>query len=128
MASLQKQSIRFIVSGLIATAIHFFVLTFNLKVLNWSSAGVSNMVAAAFGITASFIGSRYYVFSNSIEPLFKQIYRFLLLYISIACLHGLIMYVWVDRFGLHYISGFILATFMQVALSFCGNKLLVFKS
>lgn len=126
-ASLNKQSIRYIINGLIATIVHFLVLTFNLKVLDWSSAGVANLVAAVFGISASFIGSRYYVFKGSLEPLVKQLYRFMLLYAAIAILHGLLMYVWVDLYLQNYMVGFVLATAMQVACSYIGNKVLVFK-
>jgi len=126
-ASLNKQSIRYIINGLAATAVHFLVLTFNLKVLEWNSAGVANLVAAVFGISASFIGSRYYVFKGSLEPLVKQLYRFLLLYAVIAILHGLLMYVWVDLYLQNYVIGFVLATAMQVACSYIGNKVLVFK-
>jgi putative flippase GtrA len=128
VAILQKQSFRYIINGLVATAIHFFVLTFNLKVLGWTSAGVSNLVAAGFGIASSFIGNRFYVFSGSSEPLFNQVYRFLFLYLAIACLHGAFMYAWVDVSALHYIPGFIVATFLQVFLSYWGNKFLVFKT
>jgi putative flippase GtrA len=127
IASLNKQSIRYIINGLIATAVHFLVLTFNLEVLDWSSAGVANLVAAVFGISASFIGSRYYVFKGSLEPLVKQLYRFMLLYAAIAILHGLLMYVWVDLYLQNYMIGFVLATAMQVACSYIGNKVLVFK-
>jgi len=127
IASLNKQSIRYIINGLVATAVHFFILTFNLEVLDWSSAGVANLVAAAFGISASFIGSRYYVFYGSLEPLVKQLYRFMLLYVVIAILHGLLMYVWVDLYLQNYVIGFFLATAMQVACSYIGNKVLVFK-
>jgi putative flippase GtrA len=126
-ASLNKQSIRYIINGLFATAVHFLVLTFNLEVLDWSSAGVANLVAAVFGISASFIGSRYYVFKGSLEPLVKQLYRFMILYAVIAILHGLLMYVWVDLYLQSYMIGFILATAMQVACSYIGNKVLVFK-
>ena len=128
LSALQKQSFRYIINGLAATAIHFFVLTFNLKILGWTSAGLSNLVAAGFGITASFIGNRFYVFSGSAEPLFKQVYRFLFLYLAIASLHGAFMYAWVDAYALHYIHGFIVATFLQVLLSYWGNKILVFKT
>jgi putative flippase GtrA len=127
IASLNKQSIRYIINGLFATAVHFLVLTFNLEVLDWSSAGVANLVAAVFGISASFIGSRYYVFKGSLEPLVKQLYRFMILYAVIAILHGLLMYVWVDLYLQSYMIGFILATAMQVACSYIGNKVLVFK-
>lgn len=125
--SLKKQPIRYIINGLFATGVHFLVLTINLKVLGWKSAGFANLVAAVFGISASFLGSRYYVFSGSVEPLFKQLYRFILLYAIIALLHGALLYIWVDHYALNYIVGFIIATFMQVACSYLGNKVLVFK-
>ncbi len=126
-ASLNKQPIRYIVNGLVATAIHFLVLTIILELLNWSSAGFANLVAAIFGISASFIGSRYYVFNGSLEPLVKQLYRFLLLYVAIAILHGLLMYVWVDLYMQNYMIGFVIATAMQITCSYIGNKILVFK-
>ena len=127
MAKLNKQPIRYIVNGLVATAVHFLVLTFNLKVLDWNSAGFANLIAAVFGISVSFLGSRYYVFNGSLEPLVKQLYRFMLLYAAIAILHGLLMYVWVDVYLQNYVIGFVIATFMQVACSYIGNKVLVFK-
>ena len=125
--SLGSQPIRYLINGLVATGIHFLVLTFNLKVLDWRSAGVANIVAAAFGIAASFLGSRYFVFNNSIEPLFAQLYRFIFLYAMIALLHGALLYVWTDVYKLNYVIGFVIATFMQVACSYLGNKVMVFK-
>ncbi len=124
---LQSQPFRYIVNGLVATGVHFLVLTFNLKVLGWSSAGVANLVAAVFGITTSFAGSRYYVFHGSAEPLFRQIYRFIFLYAAIALLHGALLYVWSDVYALNYVSGFAVATVMQVLFSYWGNKVMVFK-
>ena len=56
------QVARYIVNGLFATAVHYGVLTFCLTVLQLPSAGVANLIAAVFGITASFFGSRYFVF------------------------------------------------------------------
>lgn len=125
--SMLSQPVRYLINGLAATAIHFLVLTINLKYLNWSSAGLSNLVASVFGICASFIGSRYFVFQNSSESLLDQIYRFILLYLSIALLHGALMYLWVDMYALNYILGFGVATAMQVLFSYFGNKLMVFK-
>ena len=83
--------------------------------------------AAIFGIAASFLGSRYFVFQGSAESLFKQVYRFIFLYAAIALLHGALMYVWADHYHLNYIAGFVLATGMQVLCSYWGNKRMVFK-
>ena len=123
----QSRPFRYIVNGVVATAVHFAVLTFNLKVLGFTSAGLANLVAAVFGITASFAGSRIYVFHGSAEPLLRQIYRFILLYVSIALLHGVLLYVWTDVLALNYIAGFGIATVMQVIFSYWGNKILVFR-
>ena len=124
---LNKQPIKYIINGLIATAVHFLVLTFNLKVLGWSSAGFANLVAAVFGIAASFIGSRYFVFEGSLEPLTKQLSRFIILYAVLALMHGALLYVWVDMYSYNYVAGFVIATIVQVVCSYLGNKVLVFK-
>jgi len=119
---------RFVVNGVVATAVHYGVLTFNLKVLGIPSAGLANFIAAWFGITASFIGSRFFVFRRSEAPLLRQAMRFLALYLCIACLHGLLLFVWTDVFHLNYTAGFALATVLQTMLSYLGNKLLVFSA
>jgi putative flippase GtrA len=119
---------RFVVNGVVATAVHYGVLTFNLRVLGMPSAGVANFVAAWFGIAASFYGSRYFVFRRADAPLGPQALRFLALYASIACLHGLLLFVWTDVFGLDYSVGFLVGTAMQMVLSYLGNKWMVFRS
>lgn len=119
---------RYIVNGVAATAIHFGVLSFGLEVLKLPSAGLANLVAAAFGITASFLGSRYFVFRRPDEPMGRQAARFGALYAAIALLHALVLALWTDVAGLDYRIGFLLATGLQVVLSYWGNKRLVFNS
>lgn len=127
LAILNNHSVRYIVNGLVAAAAHFLVLTLNLEVFGWSSAGLANLVASLVGIAVSFLGSRYFVFTESEETLTKQISRFFLLYIVIALFHGLLMHWWVDVFALNYAIGFVLTMVVQVILSYWGNKMLVFK-
>lgn len=90
------------------------------------SARFAIMIAAIFGITASFAGSRYYVFKKHQKSIAHQAILFVLLYASIACMHGLILYSWTDIHGHDYRAGFVLATVMQIVLSYLGNKTLVF--
>ncbi len=118
---------RYIINGAIATIVHFGVLTFNIEVLGVSSAGVANFVAAAFGITASFLGSRYFVFKLHESSFFDQAGLFFVLYLFIAILHGLILYGWSDVLAYDYRFGFLIATLFQILLSYIGNKYLVFK-
>lgn len=120
---------RFIVNGLVATAVHYGVLTLNLQVLGFGSAGLANLCAAVAGITASFLGNRFYVFAGSVrQPWLPQALKFSGLYGAIAVLHGAVLWLWTDRLGLDYRLGFLIATVLQVSLSYVGNKLLVFKS
>ena len=119
--------LRYAINGFVATVVHFAVLAFNLHVLHFSSAGLANLTASLFGISASFVGSRYFVFPRTGEPIVAEALRFSGLYGAIALLHGAVLLVWSDYFGLDYRAGFLLATVLQVSLSYLGNKFLVFK-
>ena len=119
---------RYIVNGLVATAVHFAVLSFNLEILYMPSAGLANFVAAVVAMSVSFLGSRHYVFRAAHAPALRQAIFFVVLYTLIALGHGIILYLWTDRAGLDYRIGFLVATVFQVACSFIGNKLLVFKT
>ncbi len=126
-SELAGQVFRYIVNGLVATSIHYGVLRFNIEVLDFPSAGLANGVAAVFGIAASFVGSRYFVFRGSQGRLLQQGALFLLAYGCIAVLHGLVLFVWSDVYRLDYTIGFLVATGMQVACSFLVNKFMVFR-
>ena len=125
---LRHEPVRYIINGIIATLVNYLVLNFNMLVLDMKSAGVANFIGAIFGISASFIGSRYFVYRNHTNSVQSQVLRFLLLYGFIAALAGLVMYVWSDLYGFNYQVGFIVATFIQMLFSYFGNKVLVFKN
>lgn len=120
--------VRFGTNGLVATAVHYFILTFNLTVLSFESAGLANFIAAIFGITTSFFGNRYFVFKKTTESLTYQATKFSGLYGAIAVLHGLFLWLWTDLNSLDYRLGFLVATAVQVTMSYIGNKFIVFKS
>jgi putative flippase GtrA len=122
------QLLRYLINGVVATAVHYSVFIFNLKVFNIQSAGIANLLAAIFGICASFIGNRYYVFRIKDDHVYKQWFKFVLLYFTIALLHGLILFWWTDFLRLDYKVGFLIATIIQFSLSFFGNKILVFNN
>jgi putative flippase GtrA len=85
------------------------------------------MTASVFGIASSFLGNRYFVFHNSDEPFNKQITRFIALSVTLAVVHGFVMYISTDVYGSDYRISFLLATVIQTILSFLGNKIMVFK-
>ncbi|MEH6515305.1 MAG: GtrA family protein [Halioglobus sp.] len=118
---------RYILNGVLATIVHFSVLYLNIEVLGFESAGLSNLVAALFGISASYLGNRYFVFKRTDESFAKQAGLFVGLYSLIALGHGFILFTWTDIYLLDYRIGFIIATGFQFLLSYTGNKILVFR-
>lgn len=126
-SSINLQAIRYIVNGLVATTVHFIVLQANLKMLSSTSAGLANFIAAFFGISFSFLGGRYFVYKANDEPILNQLTKFGSLYATIAMLHGLVLYCWSDLKGWDFRTGFLLATLLQVACSYWGNRFIVFK-
>jgi putative flippase GtrA len=121
-----KELMRYGINGFLATLIHYAVLTINLNIFLMSSAGMANLIASIFGITFSFIGNRYFVFNEADGSLLKQVIRFSSLYGTIAILHGLVLLLWTDWFRFDYRIGFLIATALQVSLSYVGNKKMVF--
>lgn len=122
----ESELIRYAINGVVATMVHYGILSFNLSVLGFWSAGMANLVAALFGITTSFLGSRYFVFRKVDESVVVQAMKFSGLYGAIAVLHGAILLVWTDWMGYDHRAGFLIATVIQVALSYFGNRRLVF--
>ena len=118
--------VRYVINGLVATFVHFIVLTFNVEWLQIGSAGISNFLAAICGIATSFLGSRYYVFRGHRSSIISQAFSFIFLYLFIAVIHGLLLFVWTDIYKNDYRIGFLIATFVQVTMSYTGNKFWVF--
>ena len=128
MNSRITEVIRYGLNGIIATVVHFSILAFNLHILAMPSAGIANFTAAFFGIISSFLGSRYFVFRNTDPKSTTQAVKFGGLYAFIAIIHGSILFIWTDWLALDYRIGFLMATLLQISLSYIGNKFLVFKA
>jgi putative flippase GtrA len=118
---------RYVINGLFATFVHYIVLYINIELLDMRIVGLANFIGAIFGITFSFFGNKYFVFKDQKTKLANQFLIFCLLYLLIAVFHGAALFFWTDMYGFDYRLGFIIASFIQFALSYFGNKLLVFK-
>jgi putative flippase GtrA len=122
-----RQVLRYVINGLVATGVHFAVLTLLVEVVHMPSKGVANLLAAAVAIVASFLGNRFFVFAATRARASGQLWRFVLLYAAIALLNGGLMALWSDLLKFDYRVGFVLISIIQFILSFLGNRLLVFK-
>lgn len=121
------QPLRFVVNGLVATVVHYAVLHVCIEDVGLPSAGVSNLIAACFGISASFLGNRWYVFAATREPVWRQFARFSLLYAGLALMQGGLLALWTDFAGLDYRAGFLLGIGLQVLGSWYGGRHWVFR-
>ncbi len=118
---------RFVANGLVATAAHYAVLLIAMEVASMPSAALANLLASIFGITASFIGNRYFVFRSTEASMMAQGVKFLGLYGLIAMLNGGVMFLVTDYLGYHYNIGFICALVLQVWLGYTAGKHVVFR-
>ncbi len=118
--------LRYVINGLAATAVHYGVFTFNVGHFKLPSAGLANLMAAFFGITASFLGNRCFVFRHTDAGILRQAAAFAGLYGAMAGVHGVTLWVWTDWMGKDYRVGFLGATLLQMVVGYLGNKFLVF--
>lgn len=125
--AIQSTAIRFAINGFIATAAHYLTLVILLEIVELSSAGLANGLAAIVGISVSYLGNRSYVFKSD-EPHTLTLPRFLSVYVGVAFYHAGFLAFWTDLFGYSYQLGFLVATGISIVLTFLGNKLFVFRT
>jgi putative flippase GtrA len=126
LSEVRGEVVRYLVNGVAATIIHFGCLSILIYSGLLSSAGLANLFAAIAGITASFLGSRYFVFRGHSAGFAAQLWRFVAFYGLFAVIHAGVLFVWTDVMHLDFRIGFLLATGLQMLMSFSANKLLVF--
>ena len=127
MKLLRHEFVRYLINGIIATLLHFAALSALIECAWVSSAGLANLIASTVGISASFLGSRWFVFRLAVGHFGDQALKFVLLYATFALLNGLFLWIWSDVLHRDYRIGFILATGGQLLLSYLGNKLFVYR-
>lgn len=126
MKSYHIELIKYAINGLIATAVHYLTLVLNIEYFGFGSKGLANGTAALVGITVSFLGNKYFVFSESEGDLGPQVLKFAALYAVAAAIHGAGLWLWSDLASLNYSIGFVILTGFQVLISYFGNKYFVF--
>ena len=124
--------LKFIVNGLLATFVHYISM---LLISNYLIGiySIAYGIASIFGISTSFLGNKFFVFTTSNQDYssknvtLKQLRSFLLLYGLILLLCSLLMGVLSDLLHINYNVSFMIALCVQTLLSFFGNKRYVFK-
>ena len=119
-------AVRYLMNGAVATGLHFLTLWMCIDFFHFASAGIANFIAALVASTAAFFGNRYFVFTQSMRSPIQQAKGFVILYLAAALFHGLFLHVWSDRLQMHYATGFVLATALQVVGIYVFNRKVVF--
>ena len=128
VSNLRGEHIRFAINGLIASGIHFFVLSLSIVLFEVSSAAMASVLASTFGIASSFFGNRHFVFSSGKSgTILSQLKRFLPLYLSMFVLHSSLLFTLTDLQEFDYRFSFLVATSVQAIVSYFCNKNLVFQ-
>jgi putative flippase GtrA len=120
-----SEVVRYVLNGLFATALHFSVFSIAIQVFHVPIAALASLIATTFGITASFLGNRYFVFASQ-KPLLPQAFSFAGIYLSIACLHVATIAILTDWLKFDFRLGFIVATVIQTVFGYLGNRRLIF--
>jgi putative flippase GtrA len=123
---LRYQLVCFIGNGLASRDIHFSVLRFLVSLMEVSSVGLANRIASIFKFNVSFLGNHYFIFKSEKNTMAGQVIRLVFLYGCIVLLHGSFLFLWCEIQGLDYRVGFLIATGVQVSISYISNKFLVF--
>ncbi len=126
MKNKSKEIVRYLINGVAATVLHFCVLYICIEIVNFGSAGFSNLIASILGITCTFLGNRYFVFHRYDQSFFDQAIKFAGLYISIALLNGSILLLWTDILGHEYKIGFLIVLGLQAIIGYFSAKKYVF--
>ena len=119
--------LRYAINGLLATGVHYALLSVLVGPMGLRPFALANLLAAVIGTVTSFFGNRQFVFKAVGGSVRLQAARFIAIYAALALIHSAYMYVWCDHFEKNYQTGFVLATALQFLLSYIANSLLVFK-
>lgn len=118
--------LRHTLNGVIATLIHYAIFEVLVQVAAWESKGLANSTASIIAIACSFFGNKFYVFKDAVCYAPHQIIRFVTLYLAVATINGVFMFVWADLLMLDYRVVFLLTLIAQFALTYLGNRHFVF--
>lgn len=121
------QFLRFLIVGITATGAHYAVLKLTISYAQPTYSASANICASIVGISIAFIGNRTFTFRSS-GIVTQEIRAFIILYIVAALVHTGVIFLLADWGSVSVNIAFLVATTVQILLTFLGNKHLVFKS
>jgi len=116
---------RFAMNGLVATGVHYLVMLIAIQILHITMYSLAYAFAFFFGVTASFLGNKYFVFRRKQSQSY-QFFKFITLYIVLLLFTSITMWAVSDYAGFHYDIGFMVAAILQFIGGYLGSRYLIF--
>jgi putative flippase GtrA len=122
---LGAQGGRFIAVGIAATLTHVLVAVFLIDGLGMRSAALANAAAVIAGTAVSYAGNYFWTFRRG-GPHSVRLPRFLLAYLTVFGLNGLVMLVVADLAGVAYLIPLAAVIAVTPVVTFLLNRYWVF--
>ena len=121
----KHQIIRFIISGLIATCINFFI--YNLIYLIYKNIIFASFFGYSTGLLSSFIFAKIWVFkNNSQKKIIKSFFIFSFIYFLGGLEMSLIIYL-LNQLLINHRFSWLCGTFIGALNNYLGSKYFLFK-
>lgn len=119
--------VRFGISGLTATGVHYAILVLLVEAAEMTPVALANALATPCALVVSYIGNRYFVMRSTVAHGGASL-RFLAVYACVIGIHSGAMAVWADWAGLNYSVGFVLFTGIAAVVTYLLNRFYVFRN
>ena len=119
--------VRFGISGLTATAVHYSILVLLVEEAEMTPIALANGLATPCAMVVSYLGNRYFVMRSTVSHGGASL-RFLACYACVIGIHSGAMALWADWAGLNYSVGFVLFTGIAAAVTYLLNGFYVFRN
>lgn len=121
-----NQKIKFIISGVVSTLIHFLFLLIGVEIIKISLISISNLFASFFGLSSSFILNRYFVFRKFNKDILITYIQFMFANTLTIIVTSLLFLLWSDILGWDYRIGFLLIYLFIAIINFYLYKKIIF--
>ena len=116
---------RFVINGLFATGVHYFLMLIAINILHISLYSLAYAFAFIFAVIVSFWGNKHYVFQkHQFKP--YQFIKFVFLYVGLLIASSFMMWLLADYAGYNYNIGFFIALILQFMGGYLGARFFIF--
>ena len=121
-----KEIVNYLIFGGLTTLVSFIVY-FVCRKLFHIAYMVSKTIAWIISVLFAYITNRKFVFENKSKDIFVEVYQFYKYRILSLGIELLLMYVFVEIFGINDVVAYVPVTFIVIVLNYFFSKLFVFK-